>query len=192
MARNKSFNTITTLKKAMNLFWLKGYEATSIDDLCEVMGIKRGSLYNAFGDKRTLFFRTLELYTTPNGNQVFSPDSGESALAAIHSLFDTAIDVAINGNDIRGCLIVNTAIEMAATDKEVAQYCDSQRENYEAMFYNLLVIAEENNEIKSGQDLQAMAQYLVNAFYGLRVTTKLTREDSTLKNIVSMTLSTIQ
>lgn len=192
MARNKSFNTIATLKKAMNLFWLKGYEATSIDDLCEVMGIKRGSLYNAFGDKRTLFFRTLELYTTPNGNQVFSPDSGESALAAIHALFDTAIDVAINGNDIRGCLIVNTTIEMAATDKEVAQYCDNQRENYEAMFYNLLVIAEENNEIKSGQDLQAMAQYLVNAFYGLRVTTKLTREDSTLKNIVSMTLSTIQ
>lgn len=189
MARKTDFNPNIILDKAMQLFWLKGYEATSIDDLCSEMGIKRGSLYNSFGSKRDLFFSALKHYSQSNNPSAKQPI--QSGLHAIRKMFQEAVDESTSGETYRGCLIVNTITELAAVDSEVAEYAESQRLRYEKMVHDFLVIAEEDGEIAPNQDLEKLAQYLVSALYGLRVTAKVNHDRDMLENIVNVTLSVL-
>lgn len=189
MARKKEFDPEKALDKAMNIFWLKGYDATSVDDLCTAMGIKRGSLYDTFGDKRTLFLKSLNRYTQKNDESSDFLDELDSALEAISTIFYSALEEAINDPHCRGCFMVNTITELAAIDIEIANFGKDQGVKFEKSFYDLLVRAEKNGEIEVNQDLHAKAQFLVNAFFGLRVTAKVNQNRMALENIVKTTLS---
>jgi TetR/AcrR family transcriptional regulator, transcriptional repressor for nem operon len=191
MARKKEFDPEKALDKAMNIFWLKGYDATSVDDLCEAMGIRRGSLYDTFGDKRSLFLKSLDRYAQKNKESAESLEELDSALQAIATVFYSALEEALNDPHCRGCFVVNTITELAAINPVIASFSKDQSAKFEKSFYNLLVRAEKDGEIEVNQDLHAKAQFLVNAFYGLRVTAKVNQNRSALENIVKTTLSVL-
>ena len=108
MARPKSFDEQTALRAAAELFWTHGYDATSMAELEEGMGMGRQSIYNAFGDKRELFLKALAWYTEQNEAQVDATLRGpERGMAAIRSHFARMIDHAAPEGPRRGCLAVS-------------------------------------------------------------------------------------
>ena len=101
----------------MSAFWRHGYEATSMEDLMDCMGIGRASIYNAFGNKRALFLAALQHYVSNAGalQGVRIPDSPKQAIV---SAFEFLIERAMTGESCDGCLVVNTALELAPHDEE--------------------------------------------------------------------------
>jgi TetR/AcrR family transcriptional repressor of nem operon len=189
MARRKEFDPDIALEKAMQLFWLRGYEETSVQDLCKHMGIKKGSLYDTFGSKRSLFLASLDRY-----HKTYAPPSdlvsrSGSAKATIAEIFNQKVDISVNDKDCRGCLMVNTIVELSANDPEFARMSSTVRQEYQEMFHRLLVTAQEMGEITPNRDLIALARFLTNAMFGLRVTAKTTRDRVILEDIVNSTLS---
>ena len=120
MSRPRSFDETDVLEAAIDCFWARGLEATSVRDLAGRMGINGPSLYNAFGDKRSLFMRALEHYAVRSmreriGRMERLPDPK----AAIATFFGELISASLADPDRRGCLIVNTALEVAPHDPEI-------------------------------------------------------------------------
>ena len=122
MPWERQFNETEALNKAMQAFWARGYEATSIQDLVEAMGLHRGSIYAAFGGKRQLFMKALEYYEAEHRRawlQTLRLHHGPRA--AILAVFDGAIGAALSDGSRSGCLLVNTAIELSPHDAEIAK-----------------------------------------------------------------------
>ena len=127
MARPKQYDREQVLDQAMRVFWARGYEATSISDLVEALGINRFSLYESFGDKRGLFLAALERY----GERVFARsllelEGDELGLAAIERYFAGMIRWAQGPMVKQGCLLINTAAEQAGHDRTVRGHIQRQ------------------------------------------------------------------
>lgn len=118
MARPREFDIDTALDRAMGVFWTKGYEAASLQDLLKAMKIARGSLYKAFNDKRSIYLATLDLYdkTTVEAcvNQL-SEEGGGDGIARIR----TFLEGVLSDNVRRGCFICNAAVDQARFDRQV-------------------------------------------------------------------------
>src|ERR1700720_4979751 len=121
MAGVKQFDRIEALDRAMAVFWSRGYEATSIDDLVRATGIGRGSLYGTFGDKRQLFLAALDRYWNTVGMEMFAELSDPDARHAIERMFDALIRRASNPKFPRGCLFTNTSLECPACGDEITR-----------------------------------------------------------------------
>jgi len=112
MGRSREFEENVVLQKAMELFWQQGYEKTSLRELVEHMGIHRRSLYDTFGDKHTLFLKTIDFYGKIIKDRLTSEISRtETAKQAIACIFDFTIEGSHDGP--LGCFFVNTATELA-------------------------------------------------------------------------------
>jgi TetR/AcrR family transcriptional repressor of nem operon len=119
MARPREFDEDTVLDAAMQRFWHNGYEATSMRDLAEQTGMTTPSLYNAFGDKKTIYRLVLDRYVRlalETCSAIF--ESGHPPLIALKLYFNATIDEALADQDLKGCFVVNTALEVASHDQE--------------------------------------------------------------------------
>ena len=122
MPRKKEFDVDAVLDKAMHAFWKYGYQATSLNDLLDCMQIQRASLYNAFGDKRTLFLDTLHRYDliyhrSPLAKRMKTASPRQAMMA----LFQDKVTLE-QEKDVRyGCFLINTALELSPHDPEVAE-----------------------------------------------------------------------
>lgn len=190
MSRKKEFVPEKALDQAIEVFWRKGYEATTVQDLCQHMNIRPGSLYDTFGDKRRLFMAALNRYIALNN---LFPDMGSvvSGKAAIQGIFEALVDISVADKECRGCLVVNAIVELAATDEEFASFSDQRRQDYERLFRTLLNVAQQRHEISFHHNAEALAQYLTNAMFGLRVVAKTTADRKILNNIVNVTLAVL-
>ncbi len=190
MARHKEFDRDTALQKAMNLFWEKGYEATSIQDLEKHMGIGRRSLYDTFNNKYDLFVETLGRYHLMRQGQTRANfevlDSPSSILRAI---FTDLVYEAVNDSDRKGCLYINSAVELAARDGVVASKSKTVYQGMETMFQNLLIQAQQAGEINIDMDTLSVAQTLTVTFFGIRVMAKMNPDETVLNNVVNNSLS---
>lgn len=124
MARPKAYDPEEILDRATALFWRKGYEGTSVADLVESLGVNRGSLYGTFKDKRALFLAALERYDEREiGAMVRHLRNTQGpGRERIQSLFDNVIRNVEERGDRRGCLVGNTAVELAPSDAEVQRH----------------------------------------------------------------------
>ncbi|MEH7455297.1 TetR/AcrR family transcriptional regulator [Gottfriedia acidiceleris] len=188
MARHKEYDEKEVLQKAMELFRYQGYEKTSLQDLVSHMGIHRRSLYDTFGDKHTLFIKALELYDNNMKKKMnLQVKQSLSVKDAIRSILESVIDQE-NEKSI-GCLTVNTAIELALHDQEVAEKIEQNLAKTEEIIHELLMRGQKTGEISNHHDVEKLSQFIHNSFVGLRVLTKTTNDKNKLKNIVDMTLS---
>ncbi|MFC5469106.1 TetR/AcrR family transcriptional regulator [Cohnella suwonensis] len=167
MARSKEFEESAVLDKAMRLFWEQGYEKTSMTDLVEHMGIHRRSLYDTFGDKHTLFRKALDRY----GNKVSAPLAGgvkrsKTAAEALQFLFDLTIRG--EGDSPSGCLIVNSAVELAARDADVDTKSTEAFTTAEQLLKDIILWGQRDGEFTSDYDAGELAEYLHNVWVGLR------------------------
>jgi len=191
MARKKEFDPEKALTKALNLFWLNGYDATSVDDLCNEMGIKRGSLYDTYGNKHSLFIKSLQKYVINMYKNYSTAIQTESGIEAINAMFTFFAEESLNDAEQKGCFLVNSITELSALDPEIRTFGIEQSKNFEQFFFDLLVKAKNNGEINSSLDLMSSAQFLVNSFFGLRVSGKINPNREFMENIIAMTISVL-
>src|SRR3546814_3583690 len=119
MGRPREFDETEVLAAAVDCFWERGYEATSIRELADNMGLTGASLYNAFGDKRTLYRRALNYYIeTTFADRVHRLEGKLPPVQAVSAFFSEIIEKSLNDKQRRGCMLVNSALEVAPHDPE--------------------------------------------------------------------------
>jgi TetR/AcrR family transcriptional regulator, transcriptional repressor for nem operon len=173
MARPKSFDEDAVLDQAIQLFWERGYEGTSLADLETHLGLGRQSLYNSFGDKHALFLKALERYRRTFGvaatAQLNAPEAG---LEAIRGFFECGLTSLASGKGSRGCLMTNTITELGSDDADALLRCNHSREELERAFRRALSQAKKQGELPRRLDVEATATLLVIQHYGLTVLAK--------------------
>lgn len=188
MGRSKEFDTDKALIQAMELFWSNGCEKTSIQDLLDVMGIHRKSLYDTFGDKHELYMEAVKRYQQIVERNIKKQlIQGSSIKEIIKNLFYMIID----NERFRkhGCLFVNMAVELSACDDEAKTRSIEHYKNIETLFYELLLQGQETGEIGANKDATMLAQYFLNSWTGIRVLGKTLNDRKVFENIIEATLS---
>jgi TetR/AcrR family transcriptional repressor of nem operon len=193
MARTKEFEPERALESAMDLFWRRGYEATSVQDLLEEMGIGRGSMYGTFGDKRELFLAALDRFEE---SRVSRADEilavSPSAMEGIRRLFETTIEGLVSYEPRRGCLLANTAVELAPRDAEVAARISRYVGRTEEALEKALVRGRAAGEIPADKDPRALACFLVSMLHGVRVLARAGVDRAVLDDSVRTALAALR
>ena len=192
MARPREFDRGEALKRALAVFWEKGYEATSTDDLVRAMGIGRQSMYDTFGDKHQLYLEALRLYEANSGAELFkriyeTPSPFVAICDYILSIADgTSADRA------RGCFYVNATNELAPSDPDVAAVIRTSSARCEAAFERILREAKQCGEVDRSVDERVAARFLLSTIRGLRVSAKAGVEPDDLRAIATLALSRLK
>ncbi len=182
MPRSKQFEPEQALSSAMSAFWRHGYDATSMEDLMDCMGIGRASIYNAFGNKRALFLSALEHYVS-NGGALQGVRLPDSPRLAIVTAFRTIVERAVTGESCDGCLVVNTALELAPHDDEIAQIVNGIFVQQEALFRTYLVQAMACGEVPQTLDPSRTAQTLLALSIAVLVLARSRPDEPLLRSI---------
>ena len=122
MARTKEFDTDEVLSKAINLFWDKGYNGCSMQDVVDGLGLSRSSIYETFGDKRQLFLEALKKYQY-EGLKALEEDINTTSdiRQSLTKVFESVIPQSQDSPLQKGCFMVNSAVELACQDPEIAE-----------------------------------------------------------------------
>ena len=191
MPRAKEFRPEAALDAAMHLFWLKGYGATSMRDLLDGMGIGRGSFYDTFGDKHALFLAALDRFEAARVSWVDEALEG-AGMQGIDEVFRRSIESLTGFEPRRGCLLANTAVELAPHDPEVAERISRHVRRTEEAFAGALVRAREAGEIPAESDPKVLARFLVGNLLGLRVLARAGADRRTLEDTVRVALQALR
>jgi TetR/AcrR family transcriptional repressor of nem operon len=138
MARPIEFDKDKALDRALLLFWEKGYQATSLQDLLQELGISRSSLYAAFGDKRNLFIECLDLFAERTQLVLLKAGQGRPALEALQFFFERHLNGPGRSKSSLGCLLVNTVLEMAGVDDNLADRASRHLADIQRLFEHFL------------------------------------------------------
>ena len=193
MSRTKEFEPDAALHAAMELFWCKGYEATSMRDLLEGMGIGRGSFYDTFGDKRSLFLSALDRFERTR--TAWIPEAlkeNESPMETIRYIFERTVDGLLGFEPRRGCLLANSAVELTSHDSEVADKISRYVQRTEDAFAQTLQRAHAAGGIPEYKNPRALARFLVNNLHGLRVMGRAGADRETLEDTVEVVLGALR
>ena len=164
VGRPREFDEERALEAARDEFWKKGYESTSLNDLCCCTGLHKGSLYQAFGDKHKLFMRSLNHYADREFKDVAAVAfEQDSPLDSIRALVRTVCDNAAEG---RGCLMINSMVELAPHDPEVKEMLMNEGQRRIQVMTELLTKAQEAGEIRPELDPARLAQQLMVGLAG--------------------------
>jgi TetR/AcrR family transcriptional regulator, transcriptional repressor for nem operon len=192
MPRPKEFERDVVLDRAMRVFWSRGYEATSIQHLVDRMGIQRGSLYDTFGDKRALFFAAIERYDrVVTAKLMAALDEPASGKDAIRRFFRLKVELALESGRPRGCLVTNSAAELASRDRGAATRVGGVLTKIEAAFQRAVVRAQNAGEIDASRNSRALARFLTSSAQGLSVMAKTFPERAVLEDIVKVILAAL-
>jgi TetR/AcrR family transcriptional repressor of nem operon len=193
MARAKAFDLEKAQLQAMQLFWRKGYTATSVEDLTEALRLSRSSLYDTFGDKRTLFLMVLKRYSERVINRVARVlNESSSPIVAIQTLFDELVAEAQTETGYLGCFMVNSIAELVPYDAEVTKIAAAYTETLQRLLTEKLTQAVMPNTVTSEQTPAQLATYIFNTIQGMRVLVKTGATREQLQAISSITLRSLQ
>ncbi len=174
----------------MHVFWSQGYEATSMQDLLAEMAINPGSLYHAFGDKHQLFLAALERYEQTTRARLFAVlDSSDSAREGLQRFFMAFVARAEQPGRPIGCLLTNSVAELAARDPAVAAITDAHLQRLEDKFYEVLLRAQQQQEIAGERDLRALARFLTMSVHGLNIVSKMSANREVVRASVDTVLA---
>ncbi|MEK3967624.1 MULTISPECIES: TetR/AcrR family transcriptional regulator [Paenibacillus] len=192
MARTREFDEEKVLESAMELFWEKGYEATSLSDLTSRMGIQRPSIYSAFGDKKELFEAALRKYTMSHASRVRAQlQSNPSAKKAFRSFFEDVVAEEYAGSVNRGCFCINTMVELAPHDEKFEILTREHQMYLSVIFQETIERGIQSGELKGGVNAKALAQALIVSLIGLTVLLKSRPERSFVDNAITMILTSL-
>lgn len=193
--RTKEFETDEIADAAMQVFWRRGYAATSVQDLVDGTGLSRSSLYSTFQNKQGLYQQALqryELLTTLNNVKLLSGSGSPKAL--IRQLLINVVEDELNDSEHKGCFVANACLELAGHDEDVAQFVVSNLQKIQHALESLLIKAQQSGEISSTQNPRALASFFVNTIQGLRVLGKgspLEQRKQCLMDVVEVALNVL-
>jgi TetR/AcrR family transcriptional repressor of nem operon len=181
MSRPREFDEEAVLDAVTDCFWVRGYQATSMRDLAERTGLTTASLYNAFGDKHALYRLVLERYTT-SGLAGFGKmfESRLPPLRALEKFFDAIVAEALGDKQRKGCLAVNTALEVAPHDEDLKRLVTQGLERLETYLQQCVAAGQADGSIKTTQPSGDVAKMLLGAVLGLRVLARMRPDKKTL------------
>lgn len=170
MPRPREFNESDALEAAMQCFWRRGYEATSLRDLTASMGLTPPSLYNAFGDKQQLFARTLEQYLETNTRgRLRRLEQSHDGVTALRRFFAEIIEHSINDRERKGCFLVNSALEVAPHDASCRAVIMRQFEDIEGFFKRCILGGQADGTVAPEINAGDTARLLLGVLLGIRV-----------------------
>jgi len=192
MARNREFDPKEALEKAMMVFWQKGYVDTSIDDLVDATGVSRYGLYAEFGSKRGLFLASLDYYQE-NAVQAFFGivEQAGAALPEIRLYFDKILDFYSQPAGKLGCLMCNSATEVAPHDQGVKEKVNDAMERMTTGFGVALTNAKKRGEVKSKLNIKQAADFLTGVLLGASVMVRSGANKKMIRNTVEMSLASL-
>lgn len=183
MARQKAFEPDDVLERAMRAFWVKGYEATSVEDLVAATGINRASLYGTFGDKKRIFMSALDRYVVAGEVARADVEQGDGSVRdALSGLFERLIVRARDGRHA-GCLLTNSVAEFGSRDPDIL---DALRRSLAAMengIDGLLRRGIDTGELPADADPRARARLVIAAMQGFQVVSKVNGDERVLRQI---------
>ena len=192
MARTKDFDEQEVLDRAMKIFWSKGYQGTSMEDLVSGLGISRSSLYDTYTDKHTLFVKALENYQqigTVKLREIL--DGPGTAKEKVKKLMEQTIFGISDGKKRTGCFMLDAEVEVAPHDKKVNNLICKKDQQMEEIFYDVIQKGKKNGEIKNKQDARVLARFISTAIKGMQVNAKSTVDFSVFDNLIALTVSTL-
>ena len=191
MARPREFCVDKALERALDAFWVNGYEATSVCDLMEAMDLQKGSLYKAFGDKHSLYMSALEQYIRQSHE--FDQQTLEDAATpkeAVTKWLNRDIKKKCNDSLRRGCFVVNALTELAYKDEQVATAIKNHISGMTRLLTTTIQQGQEEGEFRSDVSASGIAQILVTHLFGLATLGKAVTTKSAslqgIKNILTL------
>lgn len=189
--RPSTFDQERVLEKAQQVFWQKGYAATSLDDLLKAMEMGSGSFYNTFkGGKKELFSKAIQ--QRREAFMAFKAHLKKSA-SPINEIktFFRSLATATEQEHLRGCIISNTIVEMTFQDEELEQEAVAILKEVEKMFAWAVQKAKESGEINNPSSPELLARYLVTVWNGLNVTRRMYPHTQSLQKLIELQLSVL-
>jgi len=193
MARTREFDEGQVLEAAMQLFWEKGYEATSLSDLTSRMGIQRPSIYSTFGDKRELFEAALRRYTTSRASDIRSTLQKYPSVKEAFSIFFADIITKEYEEDLsKGCFCINTMVELAPHDEKFEVLTREHQMYLAVIFQETIERGIQTGELDANTDAKSLAQALIVGLIGLTVMMKSRPQRSFVDNAIAATLTLLK
>lgn len=193
MPRVEEFNREIAVRQAMNVFWEKGYNGTSMQDLVDATGLNRSSIYNSFGSKLELYKTTLKFYQKESGG-VFQKAliKANNPLHAIALIFDSFLPQKIDDKGDMGCYALNCKSEMGNQEEDIRKWLLENQENALDVFGQLIREGQEEGIINTKEDYKTYAYFILNAFQGFRMTGILIKDRKILETIIKNTIKVIE
>ena len=167
--RPRQFDTENVLEAAMHAFWAKGYEATSLADLMDATGLHKGSLYQAFGDKHTLFLQSLQHYLADMRQQTrtllkIASTPLDGILAVSHALIDM---VDTESHIPKGCMAVNALVELAPHDPDVKRILEDHLNAMRTSLEQAVMHAQDEGQITKTRPATLITSLMMTFMAGL-------------------------
>jgi TetR/AcrR family transcriptional repressor of nem operon len=190
MARPREFDEGTALEAAIECFWQRGYEATSVRDLADRMGISAPSLYNAYGDKHALFVQALERYLDHSTRaRIKRLEDSLPPKEAVRRFIAEIIERSVNDRERRGCFLINSALEVAPHDRELGDLIADRLAEIEAFFYRSIKAAQAEGEVPRERPAKDVARLLLGVLLGIRVLARSKPERALLEGVARPALA---
>ncbi|MFB7458438.1 TetR/AcrR family transcriptional regulator [Streptomyces sp. NPDC056188] len=191
MARTKEFDPDAALQSALELFWRRGYEATSMADLVEHLGIGRASIYATFGSKHELYLKAMDRYTETYDPALLAELSQPGpALPAVRAVVRRFAAEAISPDGrLSGCFVTNTAAELAPHDPAAARRVEISWEHVETLLHSALVRAQAQGELPEDRDPRALSRMLLVLLQGVRIVGKASNDPARVRDAAEQALA---
>ncbi|MFH9177290.1 TetR/AcrR family transcriptional regulator [Streptomyces albogriseolus] len=191
MARTKEFDPDAALQSALELFWRRGYEATSMTDLVQYLGIGRASIYATFGSKHELYLKAMDRYAETRDAALLAelsqPGPALPVVRAVVRRF--AAEAASPEGRLNGCFVTNTAAELAPHDPAAARRVEISWEHVETLLHSALVRARAQGELPEGRDPRALARMLLVLLQGVRIVGKASNDPARVRDAAEQALA---
>ncbi len=172
MPRPPEFNRDAAIDAAMKLFWVQGYASSSMQQLLDAMGIGKGSFYAAFGSKESLFLECLGRFAERTRDIVVDARKAGQPLAAIRHFFDATVSAAPRHRLVRGCMMVNSVLELAGVEPALAARASAALDDIEAEFAHCFELAQRAGDYPPERDPKELAAMVMLLNQGLRVASR--------------------
>ncbi len=189
MGRTRTFDEQAVIADAMTVFWRKGYEATSIDDLVQATGINRASMYGTFGSKEGLLLAALDHYVLAINRERLKLLQGKGTVReCLETYFDSLITFSTGDGRGLGCLLTNTAIELSPRNARIRKKLKGIFEHVEGAFRRLIERGQAAGEISPDKDAKALGHFFLTTVQGLRVIARTDPDPQTMRETVAAAL----
>lgn len=190
--RPREFDMDEALDKAIKIFCLRGYHATSIPELSKAMGLASGSIYKAFSDKRAVFLAAFDRQAEVRGVQLQAAlDSVSTGKEKVRQALEFYARISTGADGRHGCLVVSTAVEMASFDSEIAERAVSALNRREKLLVELIRIGQDDGSIPSSLDKNGAAKFMLCLLQGLRVVGKTSPDKETMVAAVNIAMKAL-
>jgi TetR/AcrR family transcriptional repressor of nem operon len=184
MSGARKFDTEVALDRAMELFRQKGFAGTSMQDIEQVTGLGRGSIYNAFGDKQALYLTVLARFASTGREMLQGMLNGApTAIEGIRLVLRMAAVRCMSSHDRAGCLMGNATSERATSDDATRAIVENAFANLVELFRAQLVTAQEEGDFAADRDPEATAKFLVMSMQGMSLMAKAAEKSDQLSQI---------